>query len=587
MYGAQESTTSISGPARRAGAPVLLAVDGDAGALARIERELTRRYGQDYRVVCAGSSPEALNVLREMRSEGADVAIVLADQWMPELDGCGLLAKVRELHPHAKRALLIEWGAWADRPTADAIRRGMARAQFDYYVIKPTAGADEQFHRILAEFLHEWSRTTSPAAYGITLVGGRWSPRLQELRNLLVRNGVPHAFEPSDAPSGKRLLSDAGVRDSAAPVAILLDGEVLVDPTNAELAAGFGVDTELDGRRDFDLVVVGAGPAGLTAAVYASSEGLRTLVVEREAIGGQAGSSSLIRNYLGFSRGVSGSELAQRAYQQAWVFGTQFLLMREATALRSTDDGLALTITGAGEVTSNAMILASGVSYRRIAVDALEEMSGAGVYYGASLSEAQALAGDDVYVVGGGNSAAQAAMQLSRYARRVTLVARRTTLAETMSRYLRDALEAAENIDVRLGTEIVDARGDGAGWLEWLVLRECASGEVEEVHAGGLFILIGGLPHTDWLPPSIERDSGGYLLTGSDLVRDGRVVGSWPLERAPLMLETSLPAVFAVGDARHGSVQRVSAGVGEGSVAVAQLHQLLDSSEAKAGRPGH
>jgi thioredoxin reductase (NADPH) len=551
--------------------PVVLAVDDDEAALALIERELTQRYGWDYRVVCDSSPQAAVAALRTMQDEGIGVAIVLAAQWMSGMEGTELLAEAGRLHPHAKRGLLIDWGAWGDEPTAEAIFRGMAQRHMDYYLMKPLQPCDELFHRTVVEFLHEWSRAQSPAANEITLVARQWSLRGHELRSLLARNGVPHAFHSSDSEKGRRALRKADAADAEAPVAIMHDGRVLVDPSRSELAAAFGVNTELHGDQHFDLAIVGAGPAGLTAAVYASSEGLRTLVVEREAIGGQAGSSSLIRNYLGFSRGVSGAELAQRAYQQAWVFGTSFLLMREVTELRPADGVLELAVEGVGEVTTDAVLLATGVSYRRIGIPSLEELVGAGVFYGASIAEARHLEGEHVYVVGGGNSAGQAVMHLSRYANHVTLLVRRNTLDETMSQYLRHELKATANVDVELGTQVVG--GGGRHHLERLLLRD-RSGDERLVEAAGLFLLIGAVPHTEWLPDDVERDRGGYLLTGLDLVRDGRLVECWPLERSPQALETSMPRVFAAGDVRHSSVSRVASAVGDGSVVISQLNRL-------------
>jgi thioredoxin reductase (NADPH) len=560
--------------------PVILAVDDEATALLRIERELTHRYGRHYRVLCERSPQAALARLREMRAaDGPPVAIVLAAQWMAEMEGTELLAEAGDLHPHAKRGLLIDWGAWGDQPTADAIFRAMARRHMDYYLMKPLQASDEQFHRTITEFLQEWSRAQAPEASGVTLVAGRWSQRGHELRSLLARNGVPHVFLPADSEDGRRVLRDSGVETADGPVAVMHDGRVLIDPTKSELADAFGVNTELRGDRHFDLVVIGAGPAGLTAAVYASSEGLRTLVVEREAIGGQAGSSSLIRNYLGFSRGVSGAELAQRAYQQAWVFGTSFLLMREVAELTDEHGALTLRVPQIGDLTADAVVLATGVAYQRIGIASLEELVGAGVFYGASIAEAHHLADEHVYVVGGGNSAGQAVMHLSRYARRVTLVVRRDTLAETMSQYLRRELEATENIDVRLGTEVIG--GGGERRLEHLLLLDRATGATREVEAAGLFLLIGGRPHTDWLPESIERDRGGYLLTGPDLVRNGRVVDCWRLDRSPRVLETSMPRVFAAGDVRHGSASRVASAVGDGSVVISQVHRLIGAPRAR------
>jgi thioredoxin reductase (NADPH) len=435
----------------------------------------------------------------------------------------------------------------------------------DYYVLKPWRSPDELFHRTISEFLHEWSRTDPTAVREISVVADRWSARGHELRAVLARNGVPHAFFTTDSPEGDRLLARAGLQASDGPVVITFDGRVLADPSNAELARAYGVSTELEGERDFDVMVVGAGPAGLAAGVSASSEGLRTLVAEGEAIGGQAGSSSRIRNYLGFSRGVSGAELAQRAYQQAWVFGTHFLLMRQVTALRKQEGRFAVTIAGAGQATARAVILATGVSYQRLAIPALEELTGSGVFYGASAADAQGLAGQEVYVVGGGNSAGQAALHLSRYAHRVTILVRGQSLAESMSAYLRDEIAAADGVGVRYQTEVVGGGGDRR--LAWLSLRDNAAGRTAKVDASALFILIGARPHTSWLPPQVERDHWGFIMTGPDITT--------PSARPAQAYETSLPGVFAVGDARHGSVKRVASAVGEGSVVIPQVEHYL------------
>jgi thioredoxin reductase (NADPH) len=551
---------------------VVFAVDDDERSLEHIRLELTSRYGRDYRVVCADSADSALRALEEMRRRGEAVVLVLAAS-------VDLLATVGELHPRAKRALLINWGEWGHRPTAEAIFEGIARRHMDYYVMRPQRPPDEQFHRTVSEFLQESARTRSQQSAGeIVLVAHHPSRRGHELRELLTRNGIPHVFRTSDSAVGRRILRDCGVPSGDLPVAVMHDGRTLVDPSPAELVAAFGVETEIGSDRDFDVIVVGAGPAGLTAAVYASSEGLSTLVIERHAIGGQAASSSLIRNYLGFSRGVSGAELAQRAYQQAWVFRTRFLLTREVAQLRQVGDRLAIEVADVGEVTAEAVVLAMGVSYRRIGIPSLENLTGSGVFYGTTTSEAAWLEGEHAYVVGGGNSAGQAVMHLSRYARQVTLLVRRPTLRETMSQYLRGELDATRNVDVRLRTEVADGGGDDR--LEWLDLRDNATGEVERVEAGGLFLMIGAVPHTDWLPENVERDRGGYLLTGLDLVRGGKVVDCWPLARSPRILETSLPGVFAAGDVRHGSISRVASAVGDGSVVISQIHQTTAAASA-------
>jgi thioredoxin reductase (NADPH) len=568
----QGSGQDVSAPMAADRRPVLLLVDDEADWLDRIGQELRRRYSSDYRILCERSAAKALQALEAVRAAGEDVAVVLADQWIPEVTGSELLARVRELHPHAKRALLITWGAWGDRPTADAVLRAMALGHIDYYVLKPWQSPDELFHRTVTEFLHEWTRTHTSRPREIAIVAERRSPRAHDLSSLLGRNGVPHTFHPSDSAEGRRLLGETGREKAEVPVVVLLDGRVLVNPSNAELAGGYGVATELDERRDFDVVVVGAGPAGLAAAVYASSEGLRTLVVERESIGGQAGSSSLIRNYLGFSRGVSGADLAQRAYQQAWVFGTNFVLMREVVGLRAERERRLLTISDGSEATARAVVLAMGVSYRRLGISALEALNGTGVFYGASVSEVHALARQDAYIVGGGNSAGQAAVHLSRYAKQVSVLVRGSSLADSMSPYLVDELAAAGNIDVRSNTQVID--GGGQGRLERLTLRDTVTGETYEVEAAALFVLIGARPHTDWLPEVIARDDWGFLLTGPDLTRKE----GWSPEQPAVMYETSMPGLFAVGDVRHGSVKRVASAVGEGSVVIQQVREYLKSS---------
>jgi thioredoxin reductase (NADPH) len=549
-----------------------MAVDDDATALARIEQELLRRYGDDYRIVCETSAHAAMEGLRYMSDAGEEVVLVLAAQWLPEQPGSELLGAVRGLHPRAKRALLIDWGGWAHRPTADAILQAMALARIDYYILKPSRSRDEQFHRVVSEFLHEWSRESSSDAFEIVVVAEPGSRRAHEIRELLGRSGVPHGFQRTGS-AGARELLDGVEADETRPLIRMRDGTTYVDPTNEEIADAFGVDTALaDSDRDFDVIVVGAGPAGLSAAVYASSEGLETLVVERETVGGQAGASSLIRNYLGFSRGIGGGELAQRAYQQAWVFGARFLMMREAVSL-SPGNGLhELTVPGIGTVRAPAIILALGVSYRRIGIEGLEGLVGSGVFYGASTVEARGLAGQHSYVVGGGNSAGQAALHLARSSDRVSLLVRGGALGQDMSRYLCDSIEAAPNIEVLLSTEVVG--GGGAAGLEWLELRDNSTGEVERVPAAALFVLIGAHPRTDWLPDEILRDRSGYVLTGDAIGRSGAAA---PQGAGPMMFETSVRGVFAVGDVRSGSMKRVAAAVGEGSVAIRQVHERLRS----------
>jgi thioredoxin reductase (NADPH) len=545
--------------------PAIVVVEPDGDAMRRMSEEL-RRYERDYRIVAIQSAADALGEVETMRAAGDRVAVVLAARGEGSVRGEELLARVTAAHPLAKRGLLIDFGDWGDEETAEAIREAMARGHIDYYVLKPWSEPDELFHRTICEFLHEWRRATNQGRRELTVVAGRFSSRGFELRNLLARNGVPHAFQASDSEQGRRILQGLGRAESIEPIVVLPDNRFLVDPSNQDLAEkGYRVRTRLD--RDsgrFDVAIVGAGPAGLAAAVYASSEGLRTIVVERESIGGQAGSSARIRNYLGFQRGISGGELATRAYQQAWVFGTSFLVMRDVEALGTNERGYVVTISDGSEIEARSLVLATGVDYRRLGIPAVEELCGRGVFYGYSSSDAHQVAGGRIFVVGAGNSAGQAAVHLSRYAADVTLLCRRPSLGESMSRYLREEIEAA-GVNVRLSTIIVGAAGDGR--LEEVTLRHTSGGR-ERVPADGVFVLIGGRPCSDWLPGEVERDERGFILTGS----------------GEHMFETSLPGVFAVGDVRAGSVKRVASAVGEGAVVLSQVHRYLAATEAATSR---
>jgi thioredoxin reductase (NADPH) len=554
--------------------PLLLVLDADDEARERTAGELRRRYSADYEIRAEPSAVAALDTLVRWRAAGGEVALILADQWLPGLQGADFLARAGAVAPAAKRGLLVKWGMWGDRPTADAILHAMSLGQIDYYVLKPWRPHDEQFHRTIAEFLHEYARANSPVKE-LTVVAPEVSPRAHELRDLLTRNGVPHAYVPTDSERGRALLAQCDLSDEQRPVVVRYDGRTMVDPSNAELAGVYGVATDLGGDREFDVVVVGAGPGGLAAAVYAASEGLRTLVVERESIGGQAGSSSLIRNYLGFPRGVSGAELAQRAYQQAWVFGSRFVLMRDAVALRPGDSGHVVELAGGLEVRARAVVLACGVRYRRLSAPGLERFAGAGLYYGASVSEARAMAGRPVFVVGGGNSAGQAVLHLSRFASQVTLVVRGESLEASMSQYLISEIAAAPNIDVRLRARVAGAEGDAR--LERIVLHDDETGAQAAHPAAGLFVLIGARPHTDWLPAAIARDRWGFVLTGHE------AEAAASDERCEL--ETTVPGIFAVGDVRAGSTKRAASAVGEGSVVISQVHDRLSHHPAPVLAP--
>jgi thioredoxin reductase (NADPH) len=557
--------------------PVLVAVDEDPGALREVERELRDRYERHYRVVAMRSSDEALACLEDLAGAGEQVALVLAGQWLSGMTGSELLDEARHLHPHAKRGLLIAWGSWGDRATGEAIFDSIAHGRIDHYVLRPSGSPDELFHQAISSLLLEWAEARRSSPYTIHVVGESWSGRAYELRDVLGRCAMPHSFCLADSGDGRALVAEAGAGEKF-PLVIFPDGTVLADPTNAELAMAAGSPVD-PARMDFDLVIVGAGPAGLSAAVYAASEGFSTLVVDEGGIGGQATSSSLIRNYLGFPRGVSGRRLGQQAYEQAWVFGANFAFMHRVTNLGREHDRVFVDLSDSGRVRARAVILATGASYRRLGVPALEALNGAGVFYGGPTSEAPGMAGQDVYVLGGANSAAQAALYLARYARRVTLVVRAQSLGAGMSHYLVRQVGATPRLQVRLQTEIVGGGGDG--WLEHLVLRDLAAGEEETVSADGLFLMIGAHPHTEWLPPEIDRDELGFVLTGTDLPDK-----AWPLDRSPLLLETGMPGVFAAGDVRHGSVKRVASAVGEGSASIQALHRLFAADRLHPrGRP--
>jgi thioredoxin reductase (NADPH) len=564
--------------------PVLLAVDDRPEDLKTIARELHKRYGADYRVACDASAEAALKTLQDLKAADEEVAVVLSEWWISGMTGTEFLTHAHQLYPGAKRALLFERG---NRTTREPILQAMALGQIDYYVPKPERSPDEEFHRAITEFLDEWAREHRPAALAVRIVADLGSPRSHELRDVFSRSVVPCAFYAADSEEGRELLARWDKTSQRLPVVVVFDRLVLANPSNAEITdafemiSPFGLNT-LPDVRNFDLVIVGAGPAGLAAAVYGASEGLRTVVVERETFGGQAGTSSLIRNYLGFSRGISGSELAWQAYQQAWLFGASFRIARQAIGLRRGEDEVVVVLSDGTEVAGRAAILATGVSYRRLDVPSLEALVGKGVFYGAAASEAQAMEGQEVYVIGGANSAGQAAMHLSRYASRVTMLVRGHSLTANMSDYLIQEIEAAQNIDVRCRSRVTD--GGGEGRLEHLVLEDTASGHTETVPAAALFVLIGAEPRTGWLPEEIQRDKRGFVVTGQDLLQNGRPPQGWTLGRPPLHMETSMPGVFAAGDVRYGSVNRVASAVGAGAIAIQSVHEHF--VKAKLGFDG-
>jgi thioredoxin reductase (NADPH) len=543
--------------------PVIMAVDDDLTSLAILDRELHSRYEHAYRVVTKQSAQAALDDLQRRHDAGQAIALVLADQWMPEMEGAELLQRVRFIDPLARRVMLINWG---DSSSPETIYHSCAYGLIEYFMNKPWhTGTDERFHHDVSEQLYQWARVNQPVFEAVKIVAERWSARAYELRDLLKRNGVPYGFYPLDSPEGEELLADNGLGGSPRlPVALIFGGKVLEDPSNREIAEAIGVKGEPEAGGS-DLVVVGGGPAGLATAV-----------LERDAIGGQAGQSSLIANYLGFPGGISGDELAARAAQQAWAFGTRFLFANEATDIRIEGDGHVVVLADGTELSAQAVVIASGITYRRLGIPKLDELAGAGVYYGAVSTEARTLEGADVFVVGGGNSAGQAALHMAKYAHSVTLVVRKEGLEDTMSHYLTTRLEGAGNVTLVPHSQIVD--GEGQGRLEQLTIENLITGERRTLPAAGLFAMIGAQPHTEWLPEAILRDEEGFILTGSDLLDAGVAEGGGPLfaaGRAPYPLETSMPGVFAVGDVRHSSVKRVASAVGEGAVAVRFVHQYL------------
>ena len=545
----------------------MVAVDDNPDQLRDVEQALRDRYAQHYDIVSVRSPEEALVRLEAYAQMGREVAIVLAGQGIGGMTGAGLLGAVRRLDPHVKLGLLIDWGDWGASETGRAIFEATTRGRIDGYVVRPSAAPDEQFYATISSFLLEWAEVRREAPNTIHVIGETWSGRAFELRQVLSRCAIPHSFLLAESDDARTLLAGSG-QDEHLPVIILPNGTILANPSDTDIARAAGTTVEPDGD-EFDLVIVGSGPAGLSAAVYGASEGLHTLLVDQGGLGGQATASSSIRNYLGFPRGVGGGSLARRAYDQAWVFGAHFAFMQEAVQLRRDHDRVVVTLSNGGHVAARAVVLATGASYRRIGVPQLEALSGAGVVYGAAASEAPAMAGLDVYVVGGANSAGQAALHLARYARRVTLLVRAASLDVGMSYYLAREVESTPTVDVRLGVEVVGGGGDG--WLQHLVVRDRATNAVETIDADGLFLMIGARPHTEWLPADVERDRDGFIVTGPDLSE--RAVAA--LGRSPQPLETSLPGVLAVGDVRHGSVKRVASAVGEGSVAVQVVHRLL------------
>ena len=559
---------------------VIVIVSRDPGVRQVLHRELSKRYDGDYQIVVCGRPAELAPWMRDLRAASLPVALVIGGVGAQDPDGIEVLAAVRAIDPRAVRVAAVGWGDWqAKRSVFEAVTMGTV----DRWVNRPASAPAEEFHRSITEFLREWASQRGGGFEAVRVIGKRWSARSQELRDLFSRYRVPAGFYDVGSGQGRRMLRDLGLESADLPVVVLqfaAEPSALVNPSNLEIADAFGIMRPIPPGEVFDVAVVGAGPAGLAAAVGASSEGLRTVVVEHEAVGGQAGTSSMIRNYPGFSQGISGAMLAQEAWWQARAFDTTFLYMRQATGLAGDGGHYRLGLSDGGVLAARAVIIATGVAYRRLGIPALEDLQGRGVFYGAAVSEAPAMRGRNVFVAGGGNSAGQAALHLAKWAKKVTILVREGSLADSMSDYLIRQIGAAPNVEVCYRVQVTGGTGDSTGHLESLILQDTASGARRTVSADALFVLIGAQPRTEWLGEAIARDRQGFIRTGPDL--PAGTGARWPAGRVSLPLETSLPGVFAAGDVRRGSVKRVAAAVGEGAATVPLVHRYL--ARAAAGQ---
>jgi thioredoxin reductase (NADPH) len=552
-----------------AGTPrtAIITVDDDPGVSRAVARDLRRRYGEQHRIVRAESGDSALDALRQMKLRGDQVAVILADYRMPQMNGIEFLERAMDIYPGAKRVLLT---AYAD---TDAAINAINVVDLDHYLLKPWDPPEEKLYPVVDGLLEAWEATDHRRVSETKVVGHRWSARSSEVREFLARNQVPYRWYASDEPEGQRLLEAAQADGRRLPVVITPDGEALIEPADAELASRVGLATT-PSKDFYDLIVIGGGPAGLGAAVYGASEGLRTVLVERTATGGQAGQSSRIENYLGFPDGVSGAQLTDRARRQAAKFGAEVLTTRDVIGLEVNGSARSVRFADGSGIDAHTVILATGVSYRRLAAPGLDEMTGRGVYYGSALTEAAACSGQDVYIVGGANSAGQAAVYLSRSAKSVTILVRGSGLEQSMSYYLIQQIRDIPAISVRTCTEVIGA--EGTDHLERLTLRDTSTGATESVSAQWLFLFIGAAPLTDWLGGVVERDPRGFVVSGPDLSVEGQPPRGWSLDRAPYHLETSVPGVFVAGDARAESAKRVASAVGEGAMAVMLVHRYLE-----------
>lgn len=550
--------------------PILFSVDDDSDVLRAIERDLRSQYGADYRVIGSDTPEKALEILKQLKIRSDSVALLLADQRMPRMNGVEFLQEGMQIFPDAKRALLT---AYAD---TNAAISAINEANINYFFMKPWDPPEDNLYPQLNDLLDDWRASYRPAFEGIRVLGTRWSPRSYELRDFLARNHVPYQWIDIELSANdletKRLLEILGPEAANLPVVLFPDGTKLLEGAPAEIAQKVGLRTRA--QTDFyDLAIIGGGPAGLAAAVYGASEGLHTVMVEREAPGGQAGMSSRIENYLGFPTGLSGGDLARRAVVQAQRFGVEILAPQEAVSVRTEGPYRIIKLADGSEISCHALMVATGVQWRRLEAPGIDKLQGAGVYYGGGATEALSCKGEIVYVVGGANSAGQAAMNFAKYAERVVVLVRGEGLAATMSQYLIDQIQQTPNIQIWTHASVAEAHGNKR--LEEVSVLCSDTNKVERVPASSMFIFIGAMPRTEWLAGLVERDDRGFILTGPDLIRDGERPKGWSLDRDPFLLETNIPGIFAVGDVRHGSVKRVASGVGEGSVAVQFIHQYL------------
>ncbi|HEV2698662.1 MAG TPA: FAD-dependent oxidoreductase [Terriglobales bacterium] len=550
--------------------PVLLSVDDDSDVLRAIERDLRSQYGAEYRVMGSDSPEQALDILKQLKVRNDSVALLLADQRMPRMDGVQFLQEAMRIYPDAKRALLT---AYAD---TNAAISAINDAGINYFFLKPWDPPSERLYPQLDDLLDDWLASYRPSFEGIRVLGTRWSPRSYELRDFLARNHVPYQWIDvelsANDPETKRLLDVLGPEATSLPVVLFPDGTKILESLPAQVAQKVGLRTRA--QTDFyDLAIVGGGPAGLAAAVYGASEGLHTVIVEREAPGGQAGMSSRIENYLGFPSGLSGGDLARRAVVQAQRFGVEILAPQEVTEVRVEGPYRILKLADGNEISCHALMVASGVQWRRLEAPGIDRLQGAGVYYGGGATEALSCKGEIIYVVGGANSAGQAAMNFARYADKVVILVRGSSLSSTMSKYLIDQVQQTPKIELWTHASVAEVHGDTH--LEEISVLCSDTNKIERVPASSAFIFIGALPQTSWLGDLVERDERGFILTGPDLIQAGDRPKGWTLDRDPFLLETNVPGIFAVGDVRHGSVKRVASGVGEGSVAVQFIHQYL------------